>query len=167
MDLTKLTDAELLTRAKKSAGSERYATANLIQDLAEIERRLLYAKYGCDSLFRFCVKMLKMSEPQAARRVNATRLFHAIPQLKTKIESGEVPLTTASQLQSFCWREKRAGHEISNHKKMELLLIALALVALGMITWFIWAGWLFEGRRKQRGLGDLTDGCVRPPNVGV
>ncbi len=121
MDITQLTDDELLTRVEKSAKCERLASARLIQDLAEVDRRLLYAKYGFDSLFRFCVKKLKMSDAQAGRRVNAARLLQVIPRIKGQIETGEVTITVASQLQSYCRREQRAGNHLSNKRKEEIL----------------------------------------------
>ncbi len=121
MDITQLTDDELLTQVKKSAANERLASAQLVQDLAEVDRRFLFAKFGFDSLFRFCVVKLKMSDAQAARRVNAARLLQSIPQLKVQIETGEVAVTAASQLHSYCKREARAGNPVSSQKKNDLL----------------------------------------------
>ncbi len=47
------------------------------------------------------------------------------------------------------------------------VLIAMALVALGMITWFIWAGWLFEGRRIQRRQAPVLTTSPTTPSLGI
>ena len=62
-----------------------------------------------------------MSEPQAARRVNAARLLSDCPEVEAKIATGTLTLTAASQVQTFIRNEARAGNAISKTSKIELV----------------------------------------------
>lgn len=108
MNLKHLKDLELLANTESAAQQEREATTRLLWHLWEVDRRKLFLKTGAGSLFDYCVRVLKMSEPQAARRVNAARALAEFPELEGKINSGAITLTTASQAQSFFNREARA-----------------------------------------------------------
>ena len=121
MNLAHLTDHALHLQTEKSAANERLATTVLLHHLAEVMRRRLYAQYSCSSLFDYCVRHLKMSEPQAARRVNAARLLSDCPEVEAKIATGTLTLTAASQVQTFIRNEARAGNAISKTSKIELV----------------------------------------------
>src|SRR5688500_15998798 len=96
-----LTDSALLDRTEHWAREERRATAQLIEHLREVERRKLYCDLGCTSLAMYCRKILKLSEASAQRRIDAMRLSETLPEVKQKLESGELPLTAAARLHSF------------------------------------------------------------------
>ncbi len=116
MDLRNLSDEELLKSTLQAAADERAATTRLLKHLCEIQRRRLFAKYACASLFEYCVKILQMSEPQAARRINAARLLKEFPAIERKINSGALSLTAASQAQTFFRKEN-----FDQKKKAEVL----------------------------------------------
>ena len=121
MNLKELSDQELHSQTELSVARERQATATLLLHLCEIDRRRLFAKYGCNSLFDYCVRALKMSEPQAARRVNATRVFAECPEVESMIESGSLSLTAISQAQTFFRQEAHTGNRLSRESKVAIL----------------------------------------------
>jgi hypothetical protein len=134
MNLTHLTNEELLRSTERAALDEREATTRLLHHLCEVQRRRLFALSGCSSLFDYCVRALKMSEPQAARRVNAARMLKEFPQIEEKIQSGALSLTAVSQAQVFfrketsVSKEKKAGilQELENQpsRKAEKILLS-------------------------------------------
>lgn len=124
MDLKMLSNADLLKNTELAALTEREATTNLLHHLNEVHRRRIFALKGCPSLFEYCVRILKMSAPQAGRRVNAAKLLRDLPQIESKINEGSLTLTTLSQAQVHFKREDKALPEkITSLEKLELLEI--------------------------------------------
>ena len=101
-----VSDNELLLRTKELARSETEFTIVTIQHLDEIERRGLYDKRGYPSLFEYAVRELHYSKGSTWRRIMVMKLCRAVPGIADKLRSGELNLTTASQLQNAI--EKRA-----------------------------------------------------------
>lgn len=100
----------------EAAAQERAATARLLAYLCEVHRRRLFAAVGCASLFRYCVEVLRMSEPQAARRVNAARLLAEFPEVGEKLAMGKVSLSALSEAQVLFRKE-----QFSSDKKAVIL----------------------------------------------
>ena len=101
-----VSDAELLFRTRELARHETEFTIITIQHLDEIERRVLYEKRGYPSLFEYAVRELHYSKGSTWRRIMVMKLCRAVPGIADKLRSGELNLTTASQLQNAI--EKRA-----------------------------------------------------------
>ena len=101
-----VSDDELLYRTRDLARHEAEITIVTIQHLDEIERRELYDKRGYPSLFEYLVRELHYSKGCAWRRIMVMKLCRAVPGIADKLRSGELNLTTASQLQNAI--EKRA-----------------------------------------------------------
>jgi hypothetical protein len=117
-----LSDSELWNQTKQAAQKEKHATLELLENLAEVESRRLFAKRAYSSLFEFVVQELHYSESQASERINAMRLMRKTPEVKEKIQSGSLSLTTASQLQRFLKTEKKkAAQEYSSGEKLALI----------------------------------------------
>lgn len=108
MKLTHLNDDQVVQGVKERNAHIRQETTLLLYYLAEMERRRLFAREGCDSLFSFCKQILNCSDGQAARRVNAARALVAVPEIKDKLKSGALTLTAVSQAQNFFRREPQA-----------------------------------------------------------
>jgi 5-methylcytosine-specific restriction endonuclease McrA len=117
MKLTHLSNKELLRSTELAAQNEREATTRLLHHLCEVQRRRLFAQSGCSSLFDYCVRALKMSEPQAARRVNSARMLKDFPEIEGKIQSGALSLTAVSQAQVFFRKEA----SVSKEERAEIL----------------------------------------------
>ena len=101
-----VSDDELLFRTRELARHETEFTIITIQHLDEIERRVLYEKRGYPSLFEYAVRELHYSKGSTWRRIMVMKLCRAVPGIADKLRSGELNLTTASQLQNAI--EKRA-----------------------------------------------------------
>ncbi len=54
-------------------------------------------------------------------RVNAVRLLNDVPEVAAKLDSGEMTLTVASNIQSFLFAEKKLNRAYSESAKIELI----------------------------------------------
>jgi 5-methylcytosine-specific restriction enzyme A len=92
----KLGDAELLSVVERLVGKENEATVGLLSYLGEVDERKLYLSLGYSSLFDFCVRRLRYSEPAAGRRVRCARVMRAYPAVRGLLLARAVSLTTVS-----------------------------------------------------------------------
>ena len=97
----KISDQELLKKTKCLRVQEKKFTSQVLEHLQEVENRKLYCELGISSLFSYCVKELDYSPAEASVRVNAVRLVNRHPEVKEKIDSGALSLTSASLAQGF------------------------------------------------------------------
>ena len=102
---------QLLLQTKNLVQKERQINIQVLQHLQEIEKRKLYLDRGFPSLFEYAVKELGYSHSAAYRRIKSMRLCRDIPQAVSKIKTGSLNLTTASQLQTFFEKKKRKDRE--------------------------------------------------------
>ena len=86
--------------------NEKQATLILLEHLAEVDHRRLYAVMGYSSLWIYVHQALHYSEPQTSERVNAMRLMVKVPEVKKELEAGNLTLTTIAKLASHVKREK-------------------------------------------------------------
>lgn len=93
MNLKHLTDKALLSDTKKLADTYRRVTAELLHHIREIEKRKLFSELGYSSLFSYVVQELGFSDSSAIRRIKAARMLEEIPEIESKIQSGELNLT--------------------------------------------------------------------------
>ena len=122
MNLTTVSKTELLDRTRLLVERERCITSEILWHLFEIERRRLFAEQGFPSLFEYCTRQLKYSGSAAYRRISAMRLLKEVPEMEIKINSGELSVTTASQLQSFFIAARREENKVfSPAEKRELI----------------------------------------------
>jgi hypothetical protein len=121
MNLRSLTDERLLETTQKVVESERRITADAINHFFEINRRQIYCKMGYDSLFTMLRRHYGYCEPTAQLRKNAVFLMRDVPDVIEKIQSGEMPVTVASNIQSFLQSEKKAARPYSVQAKIELV----------------------------------------------
>jgi hypothetical protein len=99
----------LLERTRDLAAEERRVGLELLGHLQEIDRRRLPEQMGFSGVFDYCVKALKFSEGSAYRRVQAMRALAQSPDLEKSLQDGRLNLTTASTVQCFLQRARRAG----------------------------------------------------------
>ncbi len=91
--LASISNEQLLARLPVLCSEERRATAEVVVYLAEVERRKLYLKEACSSLFAFCVERLGYSEQAALKRMRVARLYLELPQILDELKSGAIHLT--------------------------------------------------------------------------
>lgn len=117
-----MSDRDLEENLKNLVMQERKLTCQIIALIQEAERRRLYLKRGYASAFDWLVKAMRYSHSAAYRRVQAAKLANDIPDIAEKIQSGEVNLTTITQLQAAVKRQERAtGQYITRSTKAALL----------------------------------------------
>ncbi|HSC88223.1 MAG TPA: HNH endonuclease signature motif containing protein [Polyangiaceae bacterium] len=63
-----------------------------------MERRRLHLRLGYASLYEYCVKVLRLSEDEAYRRMTCARLAARQPEIIAKLARGELSLTTVTML---------------------------------------------------------------------
>ncbi|MDE0151637.1 MAG: HNH endonuclease [Bdellovibrionales bacterium] len=102
-----LSDQTLLFQTRLLAQKERDISIQVIKHLSEIEYRKLHLKRGFSSLFDYTVKELGYSHGSAYRRIKAMRLCREMPETTAKLKTGELNLTTVSQLQTFFEKQSR------------------------------------------------------------
>ena len=99
---------KLLSELKALVREERKLTTRILYLLREVERSKFFAELGYSSLFDFTVRELGYSQDAAFRRISAMRLLKVLPEAEQKLESGELSLTAAAQLQKFFRAEEKA-----------------------------------------------------------
>ena len=73
--ITKLSDQALLGSLTRCLTSERQTLVQMLELIAEVDKRRLYLERGYSSMFAFAVTELRMSEDAAYRRSLLTRGF--------------------------------------------------------------------------------------------
>jgi len=126
MTLKNLSDDVLIERLKKLVREEREILMSVLHHLREVERRRLFSKYQCASLFAYAVAELKYSESQADRRISAMRLLRDVPQkdtpkIEAQITSGTLSLTNLVLAQTLFSKEKKAGRQMDAETKLTVL----------------------------------------------
>ena len=109
--IRKLSDKELIVQVVRKVKEEKLIVSEVLNYLEEIDRRKVFIDYGVPSLFKFCTRILKYSDSEAAIRVKAVRAFKASPIVKKKIADGSLGLTTAAYLDSFFKNNKKQHKE--------------------------------------------------------
>lgn len=99
---------------------ERRIGVKILECLAEIERRKAYSELGYDGIYSFCVRELRYTESQAFQRMQAVHAMNAVPEVKAKIESGAMSVTTVAQVQIHLRQERAQGVKRDAAEKLEL-----------------------------------------------
>ncbi|MBX9767810.1 MAG: hypothetical protein K2X47_11110, partial [Bdellovibrionales bacterium] len=117
-----LNDNELNFKVKYLAAEERKLTRQMIEHIAEVDRRKLYLKLNYDSLFSYLTKEIGYSNGSAKRRIDAARLFLKCPEVSTQIQTGAVNLSQISKLQMVCREVSKVyGQQVSADQQREVL----------------------------------------------
>jgi hypothetical protein len=107
-------DRNLITEIRSLAKAERALTSQLLEKIALVHKRRLYADLGYPSLLAWMMGDLHYSKSAAFRRISAARLIQDIPQAKFMFEEGQLNVTTLTQLKSAIHQtEKETKTKIS------------------------------------------------------
>lgn len=101
VDISRLSAEELWTRLLELAKIERGATCDLVETLAETDRRGLYKDHSYVSLFECCVHKLGFSEAAAYRRIRAARSLKLFPPIGPLLRQGRLTLESIALLHPF------------------------------------------------------------------
>jgi hypothetical protein len=115
-------DRNLITEIRNLAKAERALTSQLLEKIALVHERRLYADLGYPSLLAWMMGDLHYSKSAAFRRISAARLIQDIPQAKVMVEEGQLNVTTLTQLKSAIHQtEIETKTRISLSRKEELI----------------------------------------------
>jgi len=98
VDISRLPDDELLDRTLSLAQGERSALCDLVEHLAELDRRGPRVLRHYVSLFEYCVHRLRMSEDVAYRRIRAARAIRKFAPILDLMREGRLTLEVVSLL---------------------------------------------------------------------
>ena len=86
---------------------ERRVTGLVITNLQKISDTQLYLQMGFSSMFDYSTRGLGYSEASAYRRISTVKLSAVIPEIKAKLDSGDLNMTNLSMAQSFFTRAEK------------------------------------------------------------
>lgn len=99
MNLSTLSDDELIRSIKSLTGNERSVLVSILKHLTEFENRRLSDRKGFPSLFDYCVRELRYAQGESLRRIRAARAAKRFDVLYGLIRRGTLSLTTVALLE--------------------------------------------------------------------
>ena len=118
-----LADQQLLDQTRRLVANKRTLEVHILDHLAEIDRRGLALRRGFSSLFDYAVRELGFSDAAAQRRILTMRLARRHEWVRAELQSGDLNLTSAAQLETAFaaaerqWRQqsRREGERQRDH----------------------------------------------------
>lgn len=101
VDISRLNAEELWNKLLALAKLERGAVCDLVETLAEVDRRGLYKDHEYVSLFECCVHKLGLSEAAAYRRIRAARSLKLFPPIGPLLRQGKLTLESVALLHPY------------------------------------------------------------------
>ena len=95
-----LGDQQLLEQTRRLAANQRGLEVHVLDHLDEIDRRGLALRRGFSSLFDYAVRELRFTDAAAQRRIQTMRLCRRHGWVRTKLQSGELSVTSAAQFET-------------------------------------------------------------------
>ena len=97
---SELGDQQLLEQTRRLAANQRCLEVHILDHLDEIDRRGLALRRGFSSLFDYAVRELRLTDAAAQRRIQAMRLCRRHGWVRASLQSGELSMTSAAQLET-------------------------------------------------------------------
>ena len=116
---SELGDQQLLEQARRLAANQRCLEVHILDHLDEIDRRGLALRRGFSSLFDYAVRELRFSDAAAQRRIQAMRLCRRHGWVQACLQSGELSMTAAAQLETtFAGAERAERQSHTGHRNV-------------------------------------------------
>ena len=116
---SELGDQQLLDQTKRLAANQRCIEVHILDHLDEIDRRGLALRRGFSSLFDYAVRELRFSDAAAQRRIQAMRLCRRHGWVRACLQSGELSMTAAAQLEAtFAGAERAERQSHTGHRNV-------------------------------------------------
>jgi 5-methylcytosine-specific restriction endonuclease McrA len=96
MSITKISDQALHIQTKQSVKEEKLSTLKVLMFLEEVHRRKLFIDHGHSTLMKYMTSELGYSDAESWTRIQAMKLIVEVPEVKEKIENGEMSLSNAA-----------------------------------------------------------------------
>ena len=108
---SELGDQQLLDQTRRLAANQRCLDVHILDHLDEIDRRGLALRRGFSSLFDYAVRELRFTDAAAQRRIQAMRLCRRHGWVRASLQSGELSMTAAGQLETTFAGAERAERQ--------------------------------------------------------
>ena len=108
---SELGDQQLLEQTRRLAANQRCLEVHILDHLDEIDRRGLALRRGFSSLFDYAVRELRFTDAAAQRRIQAMRLCRRHGWVRASLQSGELSMTAAAQLETTFAGAERAERQ--------------------------------------------------------
>ena len=108
---SELGDQQLLEQTRRLAANQRCIDVHMLDHLDEIDRRGLALRRGFSSLFDYAVRELRFTDAAAQRRIQAMRLCRRHGWVRACLQSGELSMTAAAQLETTFAGAERAERQ--------------------------------------------------------
>ena len=120
--LSHVADDVLLDNLAAFALRDRANTAMLLAHIAEVDARKLYAPAKYHSMHEYCVEVLKLSEDEAKKRIQAARAARRFPAIFHELAEGRLHLTGVCLLAPYLTPEtaRELIDAASDRKKWEI-----------------------------------------------
>ena len=130
-----LGDEQLLDQTRRLAANQRGLEVHILDHLDEIDRRNLALRRGFSSLFDYAVRELRFTDAAAQRRIQTMRLCRRHGWVRAMLQSGELSVTSAAQLETaFAAAERqrrRASPDAGEERCPDLLGLSASPSAAG------------------------------------
>ena len=114
-----LGDQQLLEQTRRLAANQRCIEVHILDHLDEIDRRGLALRRGFSSLFDYAVRELRFTDAAAQRRIQAMRLCRRHGWVRASLQSGELSMTSAGQLEAtFAGAERAERQSHTGHRNV-------------------------------------------------
>ena len=114
-----LGDQQLLEQTRRLAANQRCLEVHILDHLDEIDRRGLALRRGFSSLFDYAVRELRFTDAAAQRRIQAMRLCRRHGWVRASLQSGELSMTAAAQLETtFAGAERAERQSNTGHRNV-------------------------------------------------
>ena len=114
---SELGDQQLLEQTRRLAANQRCIDVHILDHLDEIDRRGLARRRGFSSLFDYAVRELHFTDAAAQRRIQAMRLCRRHGWVRACLQSGELSMTAAGQLEAtFAGAERAERQSHTGHR---------------------------------------------------
>jgi hypothetical protein len=104
-----VSDDELLHRLSSLLGDSRCVEADLVDHIAEVDDRRLYAREACSSMFAYCTDVLHLSEAEAGLRITVARAVREHPSILEMLADGRLHLSGIAMLRAHLTAENAAA----------------------------------------------------------
>jgi hypothetical protein len=96
--LESVSDEELLRGLTGLLSQSRRAEADLVAHIGEVDRRRLFVRSACPSMFAYCTEVLRLSEHEAYLRITVARAAREHPVLLVLLATGRLHLAGIARL---------------------------------------------------------------------
>jgi len=103
--LRSVRDEELLRQLLQLVKQSRGVEADVVAHIGVVERRRLYAREACSSMFEYCRRVLHLRENEAYLRITVARAARENPDLLEMLRDGRLHLSGIARLAPHLTRE--------------------------------------------------------------